>query len=80
MVFIHPFTCVVCETRVSEPLVDGHRQRVCTRCRRIDEDARRDEALTKLRALPLDDRIARIEKWIYDHSTNDINAINGKFG
>lgn len=41
--------------------------KVCGRCRGKEAASKRDEHLTALAALPLEERVARIEAWIYDY-------------
>ena len=40
---------------------------VCGACRAREEDAERDQYFAELDALPLEERLRRVETWIYDY-------------
>lgn len=42
--------------------------KLCGLCERKNAEDQKDAALAELAALPTDERLRRIEAWIYDHS------------
>ena len=41
---------------------------ICNSCERAQADKAKSDHLAALAALPLEERLARIEAWIYDHA------------
>lgn len=64
MAFVANFRCVTCGQEKEEVVHD--QGRVCRSCRREKEIADRDSHLKKLKEMPLEDRVARIEEMLYD--------------
>lgn len=68
MAILSQITCERCRTttHVSHSPADPA-PTVCEPCRGKEAASKRDQHLAQLAALPLEERIARIEAWIYDY-------------
>lgn len=44
--------------------------KICSDCTNLAEDAKLQEYLADLAKLPTDERLRKIEEWIYNHSRN----------
>jgi len=40
---------------------------ICSDCKEAEEAAKKEKHLTELSALPIEERLAKIEKWMYKH-------------
>lgn len=49
---------------------------VCPDCKATKEAKEKETFLRKLRSKPLEERIARIEEWLYDHEHQDFSPLN----
>jgi len=60
--------CRVChkEKMVGHPIRMGIPS-ICGECKQKEENDKRQAHLIELKTLPLEERIARIEQWIYDY-------------
>lgn len=65
MAFVGQFTCEHCNNECTE-VVDCERPRMCARCRRIVDEAKKQAHLQALAQLPLETRIAKIEAYLFD--------------
>lgn len=66
MAYIGTFTCITCHNEVQEAVPTGRSYSECYRCRTREETERRTAHLDHLRTLPMGERLAKIEAWIYD--------------
>lgn len=69
MAYLTKITCSSCRRTVDVAVGAGRMPpTVCPACEKQVANAQRTTALDALKTLPLDERVARIEAWIYDHS------------
>ena len=66
MAFIGTFTCTVCLQERME-VVDRRYPEICEECRVTGAKAERVGILLGLRELTIEQRLAKIEAWIYDY-------------
>ena len=60
--------CSVCkEERYVTYSARGYPPSICSACKQKEEDSKRTSHLEKLKTLPIEERIERIEQWIYDY-------------
>jgi hypothetical protein len=77
MVYMQDITCSVCGKQTQESVGAGRVATfVCSECHSKEVAKKRREHFAKLDAMFIEDRIRRIEKWIYDYkpprSVNDV--------
>jgi hypothetical protein len=68
MAVLSRITCKRCgvTTEVSHSPVDAPPE-ICGTCRKADMASARDQHFAKLDALSIEDRLRRVEEWIYDY-------------
>lgn len=71
MALAHTITCSACGKQ-KEVLVGGGKAppKTCSECTAVAEEAKLQEYLAELAKLPTDERLRKIEEWIYNHSKN----------
>jgi hypothetical protein len=68
MAIIQQIFCTVCKTPKQEMVGSGQRTpNVCSDCRSREATKKRGEHFATLDQLPIEDRLRRIEEWIYDY-------------
>ena len=68
MALVVDIHCTVCGKNSSEAIAAGQPQpNVCRNCQRLKHEQHRDFNLAGLKALPTQERLSRIEAWIYDY-------------
>ena len=64
MAYYQHYTCKQCGSARYEVL---HEDRICQQCRKKNEEEDKANHFLELSKLPLDQRIRRIEEWVYAH-------------
>lgn len=73
------FRCMQCgETRHEARSSDDH-SNICSKCKREEADQKRREFLGGRAALSVEERLALIEQWMYDHRS-PLNPRNTVYG
>jgi len=77
MAIVLDFTCKVCGRNDQTAVGSGRpAPTICNACQKLEDDCKRREHFHGLDGLTLEERIRRIEEWIYDYrppaSINDI--------
>lgn len=67
MAFVSSFICAKCGEPRQEMIPSGEFATACSACRRKDSDAKKRTHLKGLEALTVEERLRRIEEWIYDY-------------
>lgn len=78
MALIVNFTCITCHKDVEEAVSAGQSRNQCRECKNKELVSKRAQHLKGLEALTLEERIAKIEAWIYDYKF-PINIYNTKY-
>ncbi len=68
MALAHQIICNECGERKLVASSSFIPPEICNDCRREYEAKKKEAHLQGLQALPIEERIREIEKWIYDHS------------
>jgi len=71
--------CRVCGEQKRESRSDRDWEQVCDSCRRDEAAQKRAAHLKDLEALSVEERLAKIEQWIYDYKPR-VNPFDVTFG
>ena len=79
MALVTKFFCTVCKAERSEAIGSGRlRPTICRGCLKFEADCKRREHFGGLDALTLEERMRKIELWIYDYKP-PINPMNVRY-
>lgn len=67
MAYFRKITCKKCGETKQELCGHDYLPDICSSCRDKEVTQKRTQHLNGLRALPIEERLVRIEKWIYDY-------------
>jgi hypothetical protein len=75
MALVSMIHCSVCDKDSHEVVAAGMPMpTVCSGCQKINHDQHRAFNLAGLKALPVEERLSRIEAWIYDYKPVHVPA------